>query len=319
MTSEPKPIRILPYSKIVGQDDLRDALEVGYIGGIGVLATGQRGTAKSTTIRAFAMLVYGKLPVTMPLGVTDDRVLGGYDVEALLGETPKSRWREGLLERAGSSGLLYIDEINLLEDHIVNLVLDAAGMGILDVQRENADRPVTSLDFALVGSMNPDEGALRPQLLDRFGMVVPVPDEGDLDTRKAILSTLLDWDLYGDDPDSAFMIEARTADDALRARLHKARDRYPSIGHSDDLIEACARIAAEFGIVGHRGELVMANTARAHAALSGDDTAGARHLRASVVRTVLIHRRRNDDSGALREWGVAEDDRLAQALQPATS
>lgn len=315
MSSDTRPIRILPYSKIVGQQELRDALEIGYVSGIGVLATGQRGTAKSTTIRAFAIAVYANLPVSMPLGVTDDRVLGGYDIEALLGETPEPKWREGLLARAGDSGMLYIDEINLLEDHIVNLVLDAA-TGILEVQRENADRPPTRVDFALVGSMNPDEGALRPQLLDRFGMVVPVSDEGDLDTRKAILSTMLDWELYRAHPDSAFMTEATTADAALRERLHEARERFASVRHSDDLIDACARVAAEFGIVGYRGDGAMAETARAYAALSGDDVAGARHLRASVVKTVLIHRRRSDDSGTLRKWGAAEDARLAQALQP---
>lgn len=308
------PIRILPYSAIVEQNDLREALEVGYVSRSGVLATGPRGTAKSTTIRAFAMLVYQKLPVTMPLGVTDDRVLGGQDVEALLGDKPEYLWNKGLLEQAGASGMLYIDEINLLEDHIVNLVLDTAGMGILTVQRENSERPVMGLEFALVGSMNPDEGALRPQLLDRFGMVVPVPDNGDLATRKDILRILLDWERYRDDPESAFMVKARTADQAKREELRLAYERFPGVGYDSSLVDACAVVADEFGIVGHRGELTMANAARACAALAGEDTATAAHLRPSVAKPVLIHRRSNAYSGTLREWGTAEDERLARAL-----
>lgn len=316
MSSDTRPIRILPYSKIVGQEELRHALEIGYVSRIGVLATGQRGTAKSTMIRAFAMAVHRSLPVTMPLGVTEDRVLGGYDIAALLEETAAPNWRDGLLAQADESGMLYIDEINLLEDHIVNLVLDAA-TGILEVQREGADRPTTSVDFALVGSMNPDEGPLRPQLLDRFGMMVTISDENDFDTRKAILSNVLDWELYRADPDSAFVREARSQDDALRERLRAARQRFASIRHSDELIATCARVAAEFDIVGYRGDGAMARTARAIAALSGDEIADARHLQPSVVKAVLIHRR-NDTSGALRNWVVADDVRLAEALQPVT-
>ena len=133
-------ITVLPYSAIVGQRELRDALEVGYVARLGVLASGQRGTAKSTAIRAFSRLVYGDLPITLPLGVTDDRVLGGWDVGALLGDERAGPWRQGLLQLADQSGMLYIDEVNLLEDHIVNLILDTAATGILTVERDHAHR-----------------------------------------------------------------------------------------------------------------------------------------------------------------------------------
>ncbi|GAB3831889.1 AAA family ATPase [Dactylosporangium cerinum] len=316
MSSDPRRIQILPYSKIVGQRELCDALEIGFVSGLGVLATGQRGTAKSTTIRAFAMAMYGRLPITMPLGVTDDRVLGGFDIVGLLDETPEPKWQQGLLAQA-DEGMLYIDEINLLEDHIVNLVLDAA-TGILQVQREGADLPPVGVDFVLAGSMNPDEGALRPQLLDRFGMVVPVTGESDFATRRAVLANVLDWELYREDETSPFMTEATQADEALRKRLGAARELFPNVGHSADLLDTCARVAHEFDIVGHRGEGAMARTARAVAALSGDVTARARHLRASVVKAVLLHRRSRDNSGALHKWGPAEDARLAEALQQVT-
>jgi magnesium chelatase subunit I len=310
-------ISVLPYSKIVGQHDLRHALEVGYVGRLGVLATGQRGTAKSTTIRAFSKLVYGHLPVTMPLGVTDDRVLGGRDVNALLGATPEDRWQPGLIQQAAESGMLYVDEINLLEDHIVNLVLDAAATGILTVQRDSADRVTERHDFAMVGSMNPDEGPLRPQLLDRFGMVVPVRDYGDVETRRAILSAVLAYDLDRNNPESAFMTAAKAADAAQAAELHAARLRFPAVTSTPELIDACAAVAEEFQLVGHRGELVMLQAARARAALDGAAAATVEHLR-PVATAAIIHRRPNVDSGPLREWGTAEIDLLARLLGPST-
>src|SRR5262249_984378 len=159
---------------IVGQADLCRALEIAYVAPEvgGVLATGQRGTAKSTTVRAFALMVLGRLPVTLPLGATDDRVLGGWDVEKALRNEPAGV-RPGLLAQAHDEGggLLYIDEVNLLDDYLVNIILDAASGGILPVEREGIAEQARDVRFTLVGTMNPEEGSLRPQLLDRFGLV----------------------------------------------------------------------------------------------------------------------------------------------------
>jgi magnesium chelatase subunit I len=308
-------IDILPYTLIVGQRELRDALEIGYVGRLGVLATGQRGTAKSTTIRAFSKIVYDDLPVTLPIGVTDDRVLGGWSVDALLGDEPTMDWQPGLLEKASKTGMLYIDEINLLDDHIVNLVLDAAATGILTVQRDNADRPIERHDFAMVGSMNPDEGPLRPQLLDRFALVVTVKDEGDQGTRRNILRTLLSYDLYRYDPASTFTSKAVEDGKILRDRLKVAYDRFPSLDCSDKVIEACAAVAELLQVVGHRGEMAMLAAARAWAVLDNSDTVELHHLRA-VTKAALIHRRPNVDSGTLRRWG-AEEERLLDQVLPA--
>lgn len=304
---------ILPYPLIVGQTELREALEVAYVGRLGVLATGQRGTAKSTTIRAFSLLVHNDLPVTLPIGVTDDRVLGGWSVEALLGEQPRPEWQKGLLARAGKTGMLYVDEINLLDDHIVNLVLDAAATGILTVQRDHADLPTEQHEFALVGSMNPDEGPLRPQLLDRFALVVSVRDEGDPATRAEILRTLFAYDLHRTEPDSDFMAKATANAQVLRQRLHEARERCRGVACPPEIIEACAAAAAAFDVVGHRGEVTMLKAAQARAALDNVKVVEVRHLRA-VAKPALIHRRQNVDSGTLRRWGQAEEERLDEIL-----
>lgn len=306
-------ISILPYPLIVGQTGLRRALEIGHVAGLGVLATGQRGTAKSTTIRAFAMLAYRDLPVTLPMGVTDDRVLGGWSVDALLGPAPAPTWQPGLLERASETGMLYIDEINLLDDHIVNLVLDAAATGILTVQRDNADRPPQQRDFSMVGSMNPDEGPLRPQLLDRFSLVVNVDDNGDTETRREILQNLLQFDIYRDDPASSFMVKAEADCEALRQHLRHAGERFPSVRVPEVVVEACAKVAEEFHLVGHRGELVMLRAARACAALDGRDLVAMADVR-DVAKPALIHRRPNVDSGTLRSWGTDEEGRLDKLL-----
>ncbi|MEW2144210.1 AAA family ATPase [Micromonospora vinacea] len=313
MTEGRPPIDLLPYSLIVGQEELRRALEIAYVGRLGVLATGQRGTAKSTTIRAFGQLVFKDLPVTMPIGVTDDRVLGGYSVDALLGDKPETKWQDGLIALAAKTGMLYVDEINLLDDHIVNLVLDPASTSILTVQRENADRDPEKHEFALVGSMNPDEGPLRPQLLDRFGLVVTVADAGERATRARILRVLLDYDRHRGDLESEFMVTARAEDAALAARLSDARDRCRKVVCDDTILEACASVATAFHVLGHRGELAMLRAAQACAALDGATEVTIEHCR-RVAKPALLHRRPNVDSGTLRAWGPEEDQRVEAAL-----
>lgn len=315
MSREGQPIKVLPYSAVVGQAELRQALEIGYVARLGVLATGQRGTAKSTTIRAFSMMVHENLPVTMPLGVTDDRVLGGWDVGALLGEGKKADdpWREGLLEQAHRLGMLYIDEINLLEDHIVNLILDTAATGILTVQRDYAQYEPKQVDFALVGSMNPDEGPLRPQLLDRFGLVAAVRDDNSHETRKAILQAVLEFEIHRHDTDSPFMRDKRESDKAKRKHLEEARSRYEIVREDPHLLDACAAVAENFSIVGHRGEYVMVQAARARAALDGNALAGIEHLR-PVAKAAILHRRPGTDAGTLRDWADPEEEQLELVL-----
>ena len=176
--AEQTKIPVLPYSLIVGQASLKLALELAYImprlGG--VLLSGHRGTGKSTAVRAFAQMVYeGEMPVTLPKNATEDREVGGRAVRDMLQKKPK--WQKGLLLEAKKK-LLYVDEINLLDDHIVNIILDVTATGKLVVARDGNSESY-DVPFTLVGTMNPEEGGLRPQLLDRFGLMVNVTTERD--------------------------------------------------------------------------------------------------------------------------------------------
>lgn len=136
--AEAGTVPLLPYSYVLGQDTLRRALEIAYVAPSvgGVLVSGERGTAKSTTVRAFARMMYGELPVTLPINATDDRVVGGWRIDALM--AGRTEPQPGLLEHANEQGVLYIDEVNLLDDHIVNLILDVVSTGLLAVQREDS-------------------------------------------------------------------------------------------------------------------------------------------------------------------------------------
>jgi magnesium chelatase subunit I len=187
-------IPILPYSRIVGQEQIKLALEIAYVAPQrlgGVLISGQRGTGKSTAVRAFAQIVDGQLPVTLPINATEDRVVGGWKIDALM--RSESTWQPGLLEEANGR-LLYVDEVNLLDDHIVNIILDVTSTGVLVVQRDGQNKQSEKVAFTLVGTMNPEEGGLRPQLLDRFGLMVSVAAETDAEKRLAILQNVLAFD-----------------------------------------------------------------------------------------------------------------------------
>ena len=187
---------LLPLSYIVGQRELRRMLAVAYVMGSsvgGVLISGERGTAKSTSVRSFAHMMYGSVPTTLPINATDDRVVGGWDIDSLM--SGNLRLKEGLLQQANRTGFLYIDEANLLDDHIVNLILDVVSTGVLVVERDGIDDIRLDVSFMLIGTMNPEEGALRPQLLDRFGLFVAVEPEEPVEIRAQILRTVLRFDI----------------------------------------------------------------------------------------------------------------------------
>ena len=308
-------IPILPYSHIVGQDQLKLALELAYVAPTlgGVLISGQRGTAKSTAVRAFARMVYGKLPVTLPINATDDRVIGGWKIDQLMRGEPEVQ--PGLLEEA-NNGMLYIDEVNLLDDHIVNLLLDVASTGVLTVQRDMLDRDPVHVSFTLVGTMNPEEGGLRPQLLDRFGLMVAVTSVRDHEQRIAILDTVLRFDAAFRDPDSSEWLKAGRAEDELRCQvLLAARERLYDIEIPDDVLVACARIAEHFDVAGHRGDYVMALAARARAALDGENEVRVRgeHL-AEVAALALAHRTPQGAHGGAVAWTDQQRSELAALL-----
>jgi magnesium chelatase subunit I len=312
---------VLPYCEIVGQDSLRRALEIAFVCPAvgGVLATGHRGTAKSTTVRSFARMATGDLPVTLPIGATDDRVLGGWRVEALMKSDPE--WQKGLIEEAGGNPgeprMLYIDEVNLLDDHLTNIILDVASTGILVVQRDGAAKETIKVNFTLVGTMNPEEGSLRPQLLDRFGLVARVKSTYSPGERAKVLETVLKFEEAERDPASGYLQHEYGRDEKRRSELLAARQLLSEVELPTAMIGLAAKIAAEFRVEGHRGELAMLRAARAVAALealsptAAQPVVSAAHL-ALVTPLALVHRRAASDSGTLLDWTAEDDQQVAK-------
>ncbi|MBT9490595.1 MAG: magnesium chelatase ATPase subunit I [Rubrivivax sp.] len=323
-----------PFSAIVGQDEMKLAILIAAVDPSvgGVLVFGDRGTGKSTAVRALAALLprmkavvgcpYQRDPalepdggtglkthlvpvpvVDLPLGATEDRVVGALDLERALTQGIKA-FEPGLLARA-NRGFLYIDEVNLLEDHLVDLLIDVAASGENVVEREGLSvrHPAR---FVLVGSGNPEEGELRPQLLDRFGLSVEVRTPQDLPTRIEVVRRR---DAFDRDP-AAFIARWAAEDDKLRKRIVAARKRLPGVVVPDAALERAAQLCLSLGTDGLRGELTLMRTARALAALEGDKRVTDAHLR-RVAPPALRHRlRRNplDDtgSGTRVERAVAE-------------
>jgi magnesium chelatase subunit I len=309
-----------PFSAIVGQEAMKQALVLTAIdAGIGgVLVFGDRGTGKSTAVRALAALLpeidaVAGCPVNsarpqdvpdwagltdrrmtrrptpvidLPLGVTEDRVVGALDIERALVRGEKA-FQPGLLARA-NRGYLYIDEVNLLEDHIVDLLLDVAQSGENLVEREGLSirHPAR---FVLVGSGNPEEGELRPQLLDRFGLSVEVRSPQDVDTRVEVIRRR---DAYDTDFDG-FMQVWRAADAGLRDAILAARTRLGDVAAPDDALRDCAALCIALGSDGLRGELTLLRAARALAALQGSPEITRAHVR-EVAPMALSHRLRRD-------------------------
>ena len=269
VAGRPQSFRILPYSRIVGQQQLKLALELAYIDPEirGVLISGDRGTAKSTAARAFSWMMYGALPTTLPINATEDRVVGGWRIDELMKQ--RDTWQPGLLEEADGK-ILYIDEVNLLDDHLVNIILDVASTGVLVVQREGKSKE-TQVRFSLVGTMNPEEGGLRPQLLDRFGLMVTVPPEPlsaeeDARQRVEILRTLLSFDREYPALEGSSRL---TPEDEKRREILLAAHQLVKEGKvpiSDEAQLFCVQVTQAFGSEGHRGQYMMALAARAYVA-----------------------------------------------------
>lgn len=315
-----------PFSAIVTQDEMKLAiLAVAVDPSIGgVLVFGDRGTGKSTAVRALAALLppikvatgcpYGCDPaasaglceqcaaaaagkaragklvpvpvVDLPLGATEDRVVGALDLERALSQGVKA-FEPGLLARA-NRGFLYIDEVNLLEDHLVDLLIDVAASGENVVEREGLSvrHPAR---FVLVGSGNPEEGELRPQLLDRFGLSVEVRTPTDLPTRVEVVRRR---DSFEHDP-AGFVDRWHRAAQATRKKILAARRLLPRITVPDVTVENAARLCLALGTDGLRGELTLIRAARALAALEGDREVGLAHLR-RIAAPALRHRLRRN-------------------------
>ena len=342
--------RQYPFSAIVGQEDMKRAILVAALEPAigGVLVMGDRGTGKSTAVRALAALLpamdavadcpYGCDPLTpsglcffcdglgkdlqtlkasvatigkktkpiklkiikrpvpvvdLPLGATEDRVVGALDLEKALTLGEKA-FDPGLLARA-NRGFLYIDEVNLLDDHLVDLLSDVAASGENVVEREGLSirHPAK---FVLVGSGNPEEGELRPQLLDRFGLAVEVKTPSKMQDRVTIIKRR---DAFERDP-IAFLAEWQAQEDAIRQQLKVARKKLPQVKVDDKLLEQAAILCSHLGTDGLRGELTLLRAARAIAALNGKNKVTLEDLKAIAIPALQHRLRRNplDDASS---------------------
>jgi magnesium chelatase subunit D len=335
---------VFPFTAIVGQEEMKLALLLNVVAPAvgGVLVTGHRGTGKSTAVRALADLLprldavkgcayncdpadeaglcgdcaarldsgeglkrerRGVPVVELPLGATEDRVCGTIDLGRALQEGVKA-FEPGLLARS-NRGFLYIDEVNLLEDHLVDLLLDVAATGRNRVEREgvSAEHPAR---FRLVGSGNPEEGELRPQLIDRFGLCVEVETEKDLDSRVLIVERREAFDL---DP-AAFNLSIQSEQARLRRRVTRAAALYPEVKVPREVIRQIAGLCLRLGVDGHRGEITLTRAARALAALEGRREVSVEDVR-RVAPMSLRHRLRRDPleqgGGSARVERAAED------------
>ncbi len=330
-----------PFAAIVGQDEMTLAIQLVAVDPTigGVLVLGDRGTGKSTAVRALADLLpplkvvegcpYGCDPassgkglcphcgtargrksalrpvpvVDLPLGATEDRVVGALDLEKALTQGVKS-FQPGLLAQA-NRGFLYIDEVNLLDDHLVDLLIDVAASGENVVEREGLSvrHPAR---FVLVGSGNPEEGELRPQMLDRFGLSVQVKTPQDLHQRVEVVKRR---EAFERDP-QAFRAQWQPENDKLRDRILKARKALPKIQTDDNVMLRSADLCQRLGTDGLRAELTLLRASRAYAALKGAKAVQDGHL-AQVATLALRHRlRRNPlddtDSGVRVQRSLQE-------------
>ncbi|WP_336115895.1 putative cobaltochelatase [Streptomyces sp. PTD9-10] len=336
-----------PFTAVVGQDDLRLALLLNAVSPAvgGVLVRGEKGTAKSTAVRALSALLPAVSVVAgcrfscdpaapdpscpdgpheagagaarparmveLPVGASEDRLVGALDIERALAEGVKA-FEPGLLADA-HRGILYVDEVNLLHDHLVDLLLDAAAMGASYVEREGVSVRHAAR-FLLVGTMNPEEGELRPQLLDRFGLTVEVAASREPDQRVEVVRRRL---AYDDDPAG---FAARWADEeaAVRSRIVAARELLPQVRLGDGALRQIAATCAAFEVDGMRADIVMARTATALAAWAGRTDVLAEDVRQAALLTLPHRRRRNpfDAPGldedkldeTLEEFGGSDDE-----------
>lgn len=314
---------MFPFAAIVGQDLMKKALILNVIDpGIGgVLIKGEKGTAKSTTIRSLEQVLPKKevvkgcpfhcdprrpegfcpycaekaaagekletetVPtdvIELPLSATEDRVAGTLDLEAVL-QTGKKKFEPGILAQANGN-LLYVDEINLLEDYIVDMLLDSAAMGTNYVEREGVSFSHPA-KFVLVGTMNPEEGDLRPQLLDRFGLSLDIKGERDVKKRAEVVKRRVRYD---SDPES-YIKECKEELDETCRRLTEARRILPEVVAGDDVVDMVVSVMIHFGVDGHRADITLLKAAKANAALEGRKKVTKDDIRATA-ELVLAHR-----------------------------
>ena len=313
-----------PFTAIIGQEEMKKALVLNVVNPRlgGVLIQGEKGTAKSTAVRALADLLPPRLcikgckfhddpndksnwcdechekydnaapeieelpmkVVELPVSATEDRVVGTLDIEAAIKEGKRS-FETGILADANRN-ILYVDEINLLDDHVVDVLLDSAAMGINTVEREGISYSHPAR-FSLVGTMNPEEGDIRPQLLDRFALSVYVAGEKDLDKRAEVIKRRLE---YEDDPEAFIKKWEEEQQNEVR-RIQRAMKLLPQVTASNEILRTAAQISITLGVDGHRADIVLIKTAETLAAVAGHTEVTKEDLR-EAAHLALPHRMR---------------------------
>lgn len=291
--------RLYPFCAIVGQEDMKKALILNIINPLlgGVLIRGEKGTAKSTAVRALADVLplreqiegcrfscdpeeesfwcedcKGNQPqktvkskmrvINLPVSATEDRVVGTIDIEHAI-KSGEKKFEPGILAQANRN-ILYLDEVNLVDDHVIDVLLDAAAMGVNSVEREGISYTHPSR-FVLVGTMNPEEGDLRPQLIDRFGLVVDVSGEKDEDLRVELIKRRLEFE---QNP-AGFVDKFKEEQRKLGEKIEKALTILKDVKYSDECLRLVAKIAIALGVDGHRADITFIKTAVTHAAYRG--------------------------------------------------
>ena len=313
-----------PFAAIIGQEDMKKALVLNVVNPRlgGVLIQGEKGTAKSTAVRALADLLpprqcikgcrfhddphdkanwcdechekydnadppVEELPmkvVELPVSATEDRVVGTLDIEAAIKEGKRS-FETGILADANRN-ILYVDEINLLDDHVVDVLLDSAAMGVNTVEREGISYSHPAR-FSLVGTMNPEEGDIRPQLLDRFALSVYVAGEKDLDRRAEVIKRRL---AYEDDPE-AFIAQWQEEQKNEVHRIQRAMKLLPQVTASNEILRTAAQISIALEVDGHRADITLIKTAETLAAVDGHTEVTKDDLK-TAAKLALPHRMR---------------------------
>lgn len=350
-----KSYSVYPFSALVGQDRLKQALILNainpHIGG--VLIRGEKGTAKSTAVRGLARLLppitvvkgcaYNCAPdntaelcqictaheatpqgfstlvrpthlVELPVSASEDRIVGSLDIEHAITEGQR-RFEPGLLAQA-NRGLLYVDEVNLLDDHLVDILLDAAAMGVNTVEREgvSVSHPAR---FILVGTMNPEEGELRPQLLDRFGLAVEIRGLSDVVSRTLVIERRMKYEA---DPEQ-FVTAWQPQEHKLAERIVQARALLPHVRVSKTTIMTIAHLAIEMHVDGHRADLTILETARTNAAWEGRKTITVRDIHLAAELSVPHRMRRQPfTEGTLNETSLQKAiERVVEQIETASS
>ncbi len=326
-----------PFTRIVGQDNMKRALMLNVIDpGIGgVLIKGEKGTAKSTTVRSMnAVLPYRKVVkgcpfrcefgkeerycpyckeridkgeklepeevrmrvIDLPLSATEDRVSGTLDLEHVL-KTGEKKFEPGVLA-AANGNILYVDEVNLLDDHLVDLLLDSAAMGVNYVEREGVSFTHPA-KFVLIGTMNPEEGDLRPQLLDRFGLSLDIKGERDVKKRSEVVKRRVQYD---SDPEKYIKESQKELDETCK-KLTAARELLPKVVAGDDVVDMIVSVMIHFGVDGHRADITLMKAAKANAALEGRKNVTKDDIRATaeLVLSHRLKRRPFEDAGLDKE------------------